>query len=89
MDYSIKGLQRILGADKIKPDGDYLITTHNEAGTKVGQGTHVVVGEVPDSSLNEKSTMVVLERLPAPPPPPSTAPKPRRKTSTKPLQRLN
>ena len=64
MDYSIKGLQQFFGADKIRPDGDYLITTHTEAGVKVGLKTHKVVGEVPDSSLNEDSTMVVLERIP-------------------------
>jgi len=62
MDYTIKGLQAVLG-DKIKSGGDYLITTHREAGTLVGQKTHVEVGKVPDASLNEAGTMVVLERV--------------------------
>ena len=49
---------------KYDPKADYLIETHRGAATRMIQGTHKAVGEVPDFSQNEKGTMVVMEVIP-------------------------
>ena len=64
MDYSLPALRRILGDSVIRDDSEYLITKHGEARTKTAQNTHREVGLVPDGSLNEGGTMVVLEVIP-------------------------
>ena len=61
MQYTTELLAKHLGK-KFNPEAAYLIETHSGAMSRVLEGTHKSVGEVPDFSLNEKGTMVVLER---------------------------
>lgn len=60
MQYTPEILAEHLGK-KYNPDAEYLIETHRGAATRILGGKFKVVGEVPDFSLNEKGTMVVLE----------------------------
>ncbi len=60
MGYTLGALRKSFGK-KIRDDREYLIDTHRGAETKIGAGTHTEIGKVPDGSLNEDGTMVVLE----------------------------
>lgn len=78
MGYSLGDLKRILG-DSFNPKASYLIETHRGAAARIAAGTHKKVGEVLDSTEDQKGTMIILEMLPPPPPPPMAkieAPKP-------------
>jgi hypothetical protein len=60
MQYTNEILAEHLGK-KYNEKAEYIIETHCGAATRVLAGKFKVVGEVPDFSLNEKGTMVVLE----------------------------
>jgi outer membrane biosynthesis protein TonB len=60
MQYTNEILAEHLGK-KFNADAEYIIETHRGAATRVLAGKFKIVGEVPDFSLNEKGTMVVLE----------------------------
>jgi hypothetical protein len=70
MQYTTELLAKHLGS-KFDPKATYVIETHAGAASRVMQGTHKSVGEVPDFSLNEKGMMVVLECKHASTPDPS------------------
>lgn len=47
---------------KIKPEREYVIETHTGARNKLLTGNYSEIGKVPDYSLNESGTMIVLEK---------------------------
>jgi len=60
MQYTPEILAQHLGKN-YNPDAHYIIDTHRGASTRILSGRFKIIGEVPDFSLNEKGTMVVLE----------------------------
>jgi hypothetical protein len=70
MQYTTEILAEHLGK-KFNPGAEYIIETHRGAATRVLGGKFKIVGEVPDFSLNEKGTMIVLEVIPAEGPAPA------------------
>lgn len=69
MGYSPAILKEHLGK-KFDPAKDYVIDTHRGATARIAAKTHKEVGRVPDSTEDEKGTMIVLEILKPPAPKP-------------------
>ena len=67
--YTMADVQRELGKHFV-PEAFYQIATHRAAFNLVSSGTHKVVGELTDFSLNETGTMKILQQILIPPPKP-------------------
>ena len=67
MEYTQDQIKQAVGKHW-RPEADYVIDTHRGAASRVGL-RFKRVGEIHDFSLNEKGTMIVLERIPPPKPP--------------------
>lgn len=61
--FTMAKLRKQFGKKMKAPDDAYKIVRHREVSAYVTAGTHTVIGEVADSSLNEKGTMVLLETV--------------------------
>jgi hypothetical protein len=62
MEYSISHIKQTLGKD-YDPESDYMLETHRGAINKVLSGEWEIVGELPDATLNDKGTMVIMKRV--------------------------